>query len=131
MSASDEADRRPRRALLRTRAKAPRDPREGSSSGELSFVARSAGSSASSSGLAKRWQALYEEIGELDTELGRLVKQAAPNLLALPGVGTDIAGTLLVSAGDNPERLANEAWFAALCGTALLMRPQGAGTDID
>jgi transposase len=50
--------------------------------------------------------------------LGRLVAAAAPDLVALKGVGTDTAATLLVTAGDNPERLRSEAAFACLCGVA-------------
>ena len=38
--------------------------------------------------------------------------------LARHGVGYDTAGALLCTAGDNPDRLATEASFAALCGTA-------------
>src|SRR5262249_28448312 len=34
------------------------------------------------------------------------------------GVGYDTAGALLCTAGDNPDRLATEASFASLCGTA-------------
>jgi transposase len=68
--------------------------------------------------LARRWQALQAEIDELDTQLGVLVTAAAPQLLALPGVGVDTAGQLLVTAGDNPERLRSEAAFARLCGAA-------------
>jgi len=41
-----------------------------------------------------------------------------PPLLALPGVGTEVAGQLLTTAGDNPERLRSEAAFAHLCGVA-------------
>src|SRR5690348_12268989 len=33
-------------------------------------------------------------------------------------VGTEIAGQLLITAGDNPDRLASEAAFAKLCGVA-------------
>ena len=33
-------------------------------------------------------------------------------------MGTDTAATLLLTAGDNPERLRNEAAFACLCGVA-------------
>jgi transposase len=33
-------------------------------------------------------------------------------------VGIDTAGPLLVAVGDNPERLASEASFAALCGVS-------------
>lgn len=35
-----------------------------------------------------------------------------------PGVSTNIAAKLLIAAGDNPNRLANEAGFAALCGAS-------------
>jgi len=48
--------------------------------------------------------ALSEEIAELDAQLERLVAQAAPELVLLPGVGTNHAATLLILAGDNPER---------------------------
>lgn len=66
--------------------------------------------------LAQRWSALDMEIHELDVQLQSLVTTAAPTLLKLPGVGIDTAGALLVAAGDNPDRLASEASFAALCG---------------
>jgi len=69
-------------------------------------------------GLARRWQLLSREIDELDKELASLVAVAAPELVALRGVGVDVAGTLLVAAGDNPERLDTEASFAALCGAS-------------
>ncbi len=68
--------------------------------------------------LARRWQALQAEIDELDAHLATLVSAAAPQLIALPGVGVDTAGQLLVTAGDNPERLRSEATFARLCGAA-------------
>lgn len=41
------------------------------------------------------------------------------------GVGPDSAATLLVAAGDNPERLSNEASFAALCGTSPVEASSG------
>ena len=41
-----------------------------------------------------------------------------PGLLALPGVGVETAGQLLVTAGDNRGRLRSEASFARLCGAA-------------
>jgi transposase len=69
-------------------------------------------------GLTARWQHLDREVGHLDTQLETLVKTAAAALVALRGVGTDVAGALLVAAGDNPERLAHEASFAALCGVS-------------
>lgn len=68
--------------------------------------------------LARRWQALQAEIDDLDTQLTPLVTTVAPQLLALPGVGIETAGQLLVTAGDNPERLRSERSFARLCGAA-------------
>ena len=68
--------------------------------------------------LARRHQQLSEEIAEADHELNQLVHDVAPGLLALPGVGPEVAGQLLTSAGDNPERIRSEAAFAHLCGVA-------------
>ena len=51
--------------------------------------------------------------------------QAAPGLVALPGVGTHHAATLLVLAGDNPQRLRNEASFASLCGVSPVEASSG------
>lgn len=75
--------------------------------------------------LARRHQQLSQEIAELDTLITPLVAAAAPELLALNGVGPDIAGQLLVTAGDNPERLRSEAAFAMLCGAAPLPASSG------
>ncbi|MFG1812599.1 transposase [Kribbella sp. NPDC049174] len=52
------------------------------------------------------------------TTTSTLIKAAAPSLLAQYGVGVDVAGQLLVTAGDNPDRLRTEAAFAALCGAS-------------
>jgi transposase len=68
--------------------------------------------------IAVRYRQLSAEIEALDAHLGRLVAAAAPDLVAVKGVGTDTAATLLLTAGDNPERLRNEAAFARLCGVA-------------
>jgi len=75
--------------------------------------------------LARRHAALSTEIAELDRALAQVVSEAAPGLLALPGVGTDVAGALLVAAGDNPERLSSEGAFARLCGVAPLPASSG------
>jgi transposase len=53
--------------------------------------------------VARRYEALSEEIAELDAHLDRLVGQVAPGLVSLPGIGTDHAATLLIVAGDNPK----------------------------
>jgi transposase len=68
--------------------------------------------------LARRHQNLDAEITELDTQIGPLVHAIAPHLLEIHGVGVQTAGQLLVTAGDNPDRLHSEAAFAHLCGVA-------------
>ena len=75
--------------------------------------------------LAKRYQHLSEEITDADAELRALITHTAPGLLALPGVGTETAGQLLVTAGDNPDRLVSEASFAHLCAAAPVPASSG------
>jgi transposase len=75
--------------------------------------------------LARRWHHLQAELDALEVELTKLVSTAAPALLALPGIGLDTAGQLLVTAGDNPGRLGSEAAFARLCGVAPLPASSG------
>ena len=68
--------------------------------------------------LADRWASLDSEIKVLDGELEALVHAAAPRLCELHGVGTEIAAQMMITAGDNHDRLSNEAAFARLCGVA-------------
>jgi transposase len=68
--------------------------------------------------VARRWTTLDAEIGELDRAIKIILDTIAVPLLARHGVGYETAGALLCTAGDNPERLATEASFASLCGTA-------------
>ena len=75
--------------------------------------------------LATRWQELTTEIGDLDTQLTTLVKQARPDLLAIRGVGVETAAQLLATCGDNPDRLHSEAAFAALCGASPIPASSG------
>lgn len=75
--------------------------------------------------IARRFLALTAEIAELDGALVPLVEATAPNLLALNGVGTDVAGQLLVTAGDNPGRLRSEAAFSHLCGASPIPASSG------
>jgi len=53
------------------------------------------------------------------------VTAAAPRLIALPGVGTEVAAQILITAGDNPERMRSEAAFAHLCGVAPIPASSG------
>ena len=75
--------------------------------------------------VARRYQLLSGEIAQLDAQLDRLVADAAPELSALPGIGTDHAATLLSVAGDNPQRLKSEASFASLCGVSPIEASSG------
>jgi len=75
--------------------------------------------------VARRYQALSAEIAELDTQLDRLVRQVAPELVSLAGIGTENAATLLIVAGDNPQRLRSEASFASLCGVSPVEASSG------
>jgi transposase len=75
--------------------------------------------------VARRHRALSEEIAGLDARIERLVEEAAPELVALDGVGPDTAAALLIAAGDNPERLKSEASFAHLCGAAPVQASSG------
>ena len=75
--------------------------------------------------VARRYEALSEEIAELEAHLDRLVAQAAPELVSLPGIGTDTAATLLIVVGDNPQRLRSEASFANLCGVSPIEASSG------
>ena len=75
--------------------------------------------------LARRYQMLTSEIDELDTQINRLCAQANLALLAAPGVGADTASALLITAGDNPQRMRSEASFAALCGASPVQASSG------
>jgi transposase len=76
-------------------------------------------------GLARRVQSLNAEIKGLDAMLTELVIETAPSLVGLFGVGTDTAASLLVTAGDNPQRLRSERSWAHLCGVCPI--PAGSG----
>ncbi|MFE5113669.1 transposase [Streptomyces sp. NPDC056663] len=66
-----------------------------------------------------------EEIAESDAELEPLGAQAAPGLVELVGIGTETAAQLLITAGDNPDRLKSEASFAHLCGASPISASSG------
>jgi transposase len=76
-------------------------------------------------GLARRIEMLNAETKALDSMLTKLVYDTAPSLVGLYGVGTDTAATLLVAAGDNPQRLRSEGSWAHLCGVSPI--PAGSG----
>lgn len=75
--------------------------------------------------LAHRIVELDDEIATLDEFIEPLVRELAPQLLERPGIGIEVAGQLLVTAGDNPDRMRSEAGFAMLCGAAPLPASSG------
>ena len=75
--------------------------------------------------LGRRVLALDDEMAALDALLTELVTATAPELLALCGIGIDTAAILLVAAGDNAQRLRNEAAWAHLCGVAPIEASSG------
>ena len=68
--------------------------------------------------LAQRCHHLDAEIAAANADLHTLIAATAPGLLDQYGVGVDVDGQLLVTAGDNPDRMHSEASFAALFGTS-------------
>lgn len=68
--------------------------------------------------LARRYLELHDEIADLDMMIGAIVAELAPELIARNSIGCNGAAQLLLTAGDNPERLKSEAGFAALCGVS-------------
>lgn len=78
--------------------------------------------------LARRHQSLTAEIAEIDAELRLLTLSTAPTMLATKGFGVITIATLLITAGDNPDRLHSEASFAALCGAAPIPASSGKTT---
>jgi transposase len=75
--------------------------------------------------LARRILELGDEIAMLDELIEPLVTALAPQLLERVGIGIEVAGQLLVTAGDNRERLRSDAGFAMLCGVAPLPASSG------
>jgi transposase len=75
--------------------------------------------------LARRWLDLHQEIKTHSRHLKTQTKAAAPQLVAAVGVGLDIAAEMLVTAGDNRDRIRSESAFAKMCGAC----PIPAGSD--
>jgi transposase len=75
--------------------------------------------------LAQRVRYLEDQVDRLDATLAPLVTATCPALVARVGVGPQTAAALLVAAGDNPDRLRDEAAFAALCGTSPVEASSG------
>jgi transposase len=75
--------------------------------------------------LARRWLYLSEEAADAETDLDTIVKRVNPALRAAYGVGPITAAQLLVTAGQNPERITTQAKFASLAGVAPIPASSG------
>lgn len=80
--------------------------------------------------LARRWRQLTEQIDDLTTHLQRLLTDHTPALIGVFGLGPDTAAQLLITAGDNPDRLRSEAAFAALTGSCPVPASSGKTTRL-
>lgn len=78
--------------------------------------------------LARRIESLDVEVGDITQRLTPLVAEAAPALLGMLGIGVSVAAQLLVTVGDNPDRIRSEAAFARICGVAP--KPASSGQTI-
>jgi transposase len=75
--------------------------------------------------LARRWLSLHEEIKTHSKLLKQATADAAPDLVDAFGIGPDVAAEMLVTAGDNTDRVRSEPAFAKLCGACPI--PTGSG----
>lgn len=75
--------------------------------------------------VARRWRFLDEEAKELRADAKKIIDAVFPELVARNGVGYETAGQLLVTAGDNPDRLGSERSFAALCASTPVQASSG------
>lgn len=78
--------------------------------------------------VARRWRLLDDEVSELDVHIKTILDTVAAALLVVHGAGYDTAAQLLVTAGDNPERLRHERSFAALCAASPVAASTGKTT---
>jgi len=79
--------------------------------------------------LAQRIQALNAEVKQADKYLTELMNATAPTLTTMFSIGPDTAAQLLITAGDNPDRLATESSLAHLCGAAPIPASSGKRTN--
>lgn len=75
--------------------------------------------------LARRYKFLNEQASDLTKQITRLLTEHAPALMNVYGAGPDSIAQVLITAGDNPERLHSERHFAALAGTSPISASSG------
>lgn len=75
--------------------------------------------------LGRRYLDLSVEADRFEKRIQTILTGYAPELLAVHGVGPDVAAALLAVAGENPDRLTSEAALAHLAGTAPIPASSG------
>jgi transposase len=78
--------------------------------------------------IARRYLELHDEIADLDAMIAAIVDELAPALVTRNSIGHASAAQLLLTAGDNSERLHSEESFAALCGVSPVPASSGKTT---
>src|SRR3954470_8903597 len=78
--------------------------------------------------LARRYLELHDEVADLDAMIAAIVDELAPTLVAHDSIGHEDAAHVLLTAGDNSQRLRSEAAFAALCGVSPVPASSGKTT---
>jgi transposase len=78
--------------------------------------------------IAHRARELRREAQELKLLLAKLIDEVAPVTSQIFGLGPDTAAALLITVGDNPDRLRTESSFAHLCGVAPIAASSGKTT---
>lgn len=79
---------------------------------------------ASLKSVGRRYLELSDEMGDLDELINPIVEALAPKLLERVGIGIEIAGQLLVTARDNPDRMKSEAASRCSAASPHCRRPQ-------
>lgn len=67
---------------------------------------------------ADRVREAQDQADQLERHLHKVLEQEAPTTLSVFALGPDTAAALVISIGDNRDRLTSEAAFARRCGVA-------------
>ena len=76
--------------------------------------------------LGRRYLELHDEIADLDVMIGAIVDELAPDLVARNSIGHGAAAQLLLTAGDNAERL--QRALRPSCGVSPIPASSGKTT---
>ncbi|WP_434058885.1 transposase, partial [Escherichia coli] len=69
--------------------------------------------------LARRYLELHDEIADLDVMIAAIVDELAPELIKRNSIGYESSSQLLITAGDNPQRLRSESGLRHCVVSAL------------